>query len=131
MKTTKRIILCLFSILVSSATIAFSGNASYDASDGDTITIHQIGDDFPGGPRSTVPFVAEYNELWNMVVLSSLQTCGNVSVTLESTAGDWYQTVFDTQTGSILIPVSGDTGHYTLTLQTSDGTVYQGEFDII
>ena len=73
-------------------------------------------------------FLAEYNDLLNCVVLTCVSPCGDVEVTLESTAGDWYQTVFDTLDGAILIPASGDSGHYTLTLVASDGTTYEGEF---
>lgn len=82
-----------------------------------------------GTPRNVPPFSAEYYSLLSGVLLSSQDiTLGNVSVTLSSTAGDWYQTVFDTSNGSILLPVSGESGHYTLTLVTSGGTTYIGEF---
>lgn len=75
-------------------------------------------------------FLAEYNDVLNSVVLTCTSPCGDVAVTLASTAGDWYQTVFDTLDGTILIPVSGDSGDYTLTLVSSDGTTYVGEFFI-
>jgi len=73
-------------------------------------------------------FFAEYNDLLNCVVLTCVSPCGDVEVTLESTAGDWYQTVFDTLDGAILIPASGDSGNYALTIVASDGTTYEGEF---
>lgn len=97
-------------------------------SDGNGITLHEVSDDAIEAPRSAVPFLAEYNDLLNCVVLTCVSPCGDVEVTLESTAGDWYQTVFDTLDGTILIPASGDSGHYTLTLVASDGTTYEGEF---
>ena len=104
--------------------LAFDNNACGD----NTIIIHEVSNDLPGAPRSIVPFSAEYDDLLNSVVLSCVDDCGEVSVTLVSTAGDWYQTVFDTEDGSIIIPASGDSGHYTLTIVTSDGATYVGEF---
>ena len=61
-------------------------------------------------------------------MLGCNDSIGDVTVTLESTAGDWYQTVFDTSDGAILVPTSGLTGHYVLTIETADHTVYEGEF---
>ena len=59
-----------------------------------------------------------------------MSSYGVVSVTLVSTAGDYYATYFDTEDGLILIPISGITGHYTLTLVTEGGLVFEGEFEI-
>ena len=73
-------------------------------------------------------FLAEYNDLWNCVILTCTESCGDVTVTLTSTAGDWYQTVFDTSDGAAIIPASGDSGNYTLSIVTNDGTHYVGEF---
>ena len=55
---------------------------------------------------------------------------GVVSVTLVSTAGDYYQTFFDTEDVQLVVPISGETGHYTLTLVTERGLVFKGEFDL-
>lgn len=85
-------------------------------------------DEYLSRSQSQQVFYAEYNDIWSSVVLSCVDECGDASVTLVSTAGDWYQTVFDTEDGSIIIPASGDSGHYTLTLVTSDGATYVGEF---
>lgn len=48
-----------------------------------------------------------------------------------STAGDYYQTIFDTEDLQIVIPISGETGHYTLMLVTERDLVFEGEFEII
>lgn len=53
-----------------------------------------------------------------------------VTVSLTSTAGDNYSTTFDTEDGAILLPISGNTGSYTLQITTSSGTRYVGEFSI-
>lgn len=86
-------------------------------------------DALPGGaPRTAVPFFAEYFDTLSAVMLGSSESIGDVTVRLTSTAGDWYQTEFDTSDGAILVPASGLSGHYVLTIETSDHTVYEGEF---
>ena len=99
-----------------------------DVNDGLTITLKPRNDAQPGAPRDIVPFFAEYNETLSAVMLGCNDSIGDVTVTLESTAGDWYQTEFDTSDGAILIPASGDSGHYTLTIETAAHVVYEGEF---
>ena len=94
----------------------------------DVIPILQRPDTSNDAPRSAVPFFAEYNETQSAVMLGCNDSMGDVTVTLESTAGDWYQTEFDTSDGAILVPASGLTGHYVLTIETADHTVYEGEF---
>lgn len=83
-----------------------------------------------GAPRSPAfnPFTAYLNG--DVVVLNCSASYGNVAVTLVSTAGDNYTTVFDTEDVSIIIPVSGLSGHYTLLLTTASGSQFIGEFDI-
>ncbi len=48
---------------------------------------------------------------------------------MRNTAGDFFQTVFDTEEGSILIPISGNPGNYTLMLVMASGLVFEGEFN--
>lgn len=96
----------------------------------DVIPILQRPDTSNDAPRSVVPFFAEYDEMLSSVMLGCSDSIGDVTVTLTSTAGDWYQTVFDTSDGAILIPVSGLSGYYVLTLETADHTVYEGEFNL-
>lgn len=84
----------------------------------------------PDVPRtpSFNPFFAY--EDGSSVTLGSVSPYGDVAVTLVSTAGDYYQTVFDTEDGQVIIPISGDAGHYSLTLVTERGLVFEGEFDL-
>ena len=124
-KIFRQLALSLCAILLSS--VAMIGSVTRNQ-DGVTILITQrpvIPDD---APRSNVPFIAEYYDIWDAVLLGSLENVGNVAVTLSSTAGDWYQTVFNSGGSPILVPVSGASGQYTLTLVTSNGTTYTGEF---
>ena len=66
----------------------------------------------------------------NQVVLESAASCGLVAVELTSTAGDYYTTVFDTEDGSILIPISGLTGDYDILLTTQEGLCFWGNFGL-
>ena len=81
-------------------------------------------------PRGPVfnPFSAYC--LNNQVVLESSVSYGPVSVSLTSTAGDNYSTVFDTEDGFIIIPISGLSGDYTLSLVDATGQRFVGEFEI-
>ena len=84
----------------------------------------------PGAPRSPEynPFFAEL--VWNSVLLGSMNSCGSVSVEIASTAGDNYSVYFDTTTGMILLPISGNPGDYTIRITTPMGVHYIGEFTI-
>lgn len=115
---------CLLTITGSWSAKAFMNQKE----DGYTISIHKVLSDPQGEPRDSVPFFAEYNETLSAVMLGCNDSIGDVTVTLESTAGDWYQTVFDTSDGAILVPASGLSGYYVLTIETADHTVYEGEF---
>ena len=125
---TKKILLLLCSLIIAASFTGLASENNTLLNDGESITIYQVPQKPINAPRSVVPFYAEYNDLMNTVMLGCSDSLGDVTVTLESTAGDWYQTVFDTEDGMILIPASGDEGYYTLTIVTSDNTTYQGEF---
>jgi len=121
-------ILALCSLLLPSqgkaVSITFNGNDEQHH-----ITIEPSNNDPLGAPRSTFnPFFAY--EDGTCVTLGSMSPYGVVSVTLVSTAGDYYQTFFDTEDLQIVIPISGETGHYTLMLVTERDLVFEGEFEI-
>lgn len=82
------------------------------------------------GSRTPVynPFFAQLEN--STVFLGCAGPYGVVSVSLVSTAGDNYTIFFDTEDGIILVPISGSTGHYTLTLVTEGGLVFEGEFEV-
>lgn len=126
-KTILRI-LALCSLL-----LPFQGNCAsrtLNSNDEHDITIVPSTNDPFGAPRAPAynPFFAY--EDGTCVTLGSMSPYGVVSVTLVSTAGDCYQTFFDTEDVHLVIPISGETGHYTLTLVTERGLVFKGEFDI-
>ncbi len=97
---------------------------------GHTIIITQI-PDAPDAPRTPVvcPFIAELMDGSDSVLLEATDTVGIVYVQISSTAGDNYSTYFDTSDGSIILPISGYTGYYTLTINFS-GVQFVGEFTI-
>ena len=74
------------------------------------------------------PFIATFYPNSSFVCVRSSSPCGEVNLTLSSTAGDFYQILFDTEDGSILVPISGNSGCYTIMLVTASGQVYEGEF---
>lgn len=126
-KTILRI-LALCSLL-----LPFQGNCAsrtLNSNDEHDITIGPSTNDPFGAPRAPAynPFFAY--EDGTCVTLGSMSPYGVVSVTLVSTAGDYYQTFFDTEDVQIVIPISGSTGHYTLTLVTEGGLVFEGEFEV-
>lgn len=94
------------------------------------IIIRQDPIDLEGAPRMPAynPFFAELMD--GYVILGSSTVYGTVSVSLTSTAGDYYSTSFDTTDGAILLPISGDAGLYTLRITTSGGLQFVGEFTI-
>lgn len=107
----------------------WAGN-SKDGDDEEIII--RVGTPVPtGSPHMPVynPFYAEH--VGNTVVLGSLSDVGIVQVTLTSTAGDNYSSFFDTDDGSIVIPICGQPGHHTLLITTLSGFCFIGEFVIL
>ena len=104
---------------------------SKGARDGETIVISPIDNNASGIPRGPVfnPFTAY--RLNNTVVLESDTSYGMVNVVLVSTAGDYYTTVFDTEDGSVFIPISGDSGDYSILITDLSGTQFVGYFVIL
>ena len=102
---------------------------SLNVRDGEIIEIDPVGDP-EGAPRGPIfnPFSAYLKN--NQLVLESVTSYGLVDVELVSTAGDYYTTVFDTGDGSILIPVSGLAGEYTLQLIDASRMHFVGEFEM-
>ena len=123
-------ILSLAGLLLSLCGNVYAYSEGFLAGDGQhDILIRQQSDGSSGAPRSTFnPFFAY--EDGTCVTLGSVSPGGNVSVTLVSTAGDYYQTIFDTEDMQIVIPISGGMGHYTLRLVTERDLVFEGEFEI-
>ena len=97
-------------------------------SGGTPIIITQEHDQLLGPPRTSIPFFAEYSD--DYVLLGASISCGTVAVRITSSAGDDYSTNFISSMGMILLPISGDSGQYLLSLTTSDGLRFVGRFTI-
>ena len=113
-------------------TAQLSADAS-SAGDGDPVYIKVSTPQIPAGsPRSETynPFIA-YQDGANVELFSADGTYGTVDVYLFSTAGDLVSTTFDTSTGSILLPISGLSGSYTIIITVPGGTTFEGQFVIL
>ncbi len=103
-------------------------NGSPAYKEGGAIILNTKKGNHPTQPRMPAynPFYAELTELG--VLLVSDSDWGDATVTLSSLEGDYYQTIFDMADGSILLPVSGDSGDsYTLSIIIG-GLEYEGSF---
>lgn len=127
-KSILRKTVCLCCLIVGCLASVPTQASSLKQSDGKDIRIVQRPTIPSGAPRTPAycPFYAELME--EGVLLGSFYFCGVVDVTLTSTAGDDYSTVFDTADGTIVIPISGSTGEYTLLITTASGLEFIGEF---
>ena len=60
-----------------------------------------------------------------------LADLGSVSVEIENqTTGEYNQTTMNALAGPALFPISGTSGHWTITFTLTSGVRYCGEFDI-
>lgn len=126
---SRRIAYCMF-FLVGCFASSLSQAFELKKADGIEIKISPMPNIPQESPRMPAnnPFYAEEDNL--SVLLGSYSNCGIVDVSLTSTAGDDYSTVFDTSAGTIIIPISGLTGDYTLLITTLAGVEFIGEFSI-
>ena len=131
-KEMKRTLQKLFSAsLIALGVISMQEQMSASQQNGETIIIVQC-PPTSEGPRTQVPnpFVAVLMNGGTNVCLSATSPCGTVSGSITSTAGDNYTTYFDTSDGSILLPISGNTGYYLLSITMADGIQFKGEFTV-
>lgn len=114
--------------LLLTATLAALMSIGMTAKTDGELPIPIISDPAPNENRSPelAPFHAYIMDSY--VVLCCASSIGNAYITLTSTVGDDYETVFNTAFGSILIPISGNTGSYRLDIVLPSGQSYYGEF---
>ena len=126
---TIKLILVLLCLIGVNFSIYGTSNPSTISDPGEILILPQndIPDDAPRSPVLN-PFYAYL--INGFVLLGSNRSIGDVYVALTSTAGDNYSTVFDTSEGSIIIPISGFAGDYTLLLTDAFGAQFVGEFEI-
>ena len=126
----KKSVLLILSCIVLVGNVTLMSGQNSGSNDPEQIIIVQSSTIPPGSPRMPAynPFYAELEN--GNVVLGSSSYYGTVEVWLLSTAGDDYSTVFDTTDGTIIIPISGNMGDYTLLITTASGLEFIGEFCI-
>lgn len=124
----KFLIMVAFCIIAGCLTGSHSYASKEKHRDGESIVIRADSVTLPGIPHIPVynPFYAE--RVSTNVILGCYSSFGIVDVSLTSTAGDDYSTVFDTADGTIIIPISGNSGDYTLLITTDSGLEFIGEF---
>lgn len=67
----------------------------------------------------------------SFLVVTFLADLGTVSVEIENqTTGEYNQTTMNALAGPALFPISGTSGHWTITFTLTSGVRYCGEFDI-
>lgn len=128
MKKTNRFKTAFCILLTACCIVSFGKAMTIHDDEGTRILIRQIPPVSSNAPRLPIynPFFAELVN--GIVLLGSYSYYGVVDVTLTSTAGDDYSTVFDTADGTIVIPISGSPGEYTLLITTASGLEFIGEF---
>ena len=126
----KKSVLLILSCIVLVGNVTLMSGQNSGSNDPEQIIIVQSSTIPPGSPRMPAynPFYAELEN--GNVVLGSFSYNGTVEISLTSTAGDNYSTVFDTVDGTILIPISGNTGDYILLITTAFGLEFIGEFSL-
>lgn len=78
-----------------------------------------------------IPIEAYYNSFISGIAITFLQDLGNVemNVTNHST-GEYLEGTTTATTGTTVLPISGTEGVYTITFTLSNGTEYEGEFEL-
>lgn len=110
------------------AVSAFSTNKEGD----EAILINHRPINPPGGPRSpqSVEIVAYYNSDVSCVFATLSNAGVSVTVELVNITNDEYYDYVIPGTGLSVLPISGNSGLWTITFTLADGDVYEGEFDL-
>ena len=118
----------IFNLLLTTMSAVLMYIPAYAQDYGDPLPIVSGNENGPNENRSPEqsPFYAQVWETY--VVLGCTSIIGNADVTLSSTAGDDYETIFNTAFGSIIIPISSNHGFYRLDIELSSGQSFYGEF---
>lgn len=67
----------------------------------------------------------------SILLVNFLDNLGSVSVKIENqTTGEYNQTIVNVLSGQIIFPISGTSGDWSITFTLTDGTIYQGFFNI-
>lgn len=78
-----------------------------------------------------IPIKVSYVSFISALNITFMNTLGEVeeNVTNHST-GDYLGGTLDANAGTVILPISGDEGFYTVTFILPNGTEYYGEFEL-
>lgn len=78
-----------------------------------------------------IPIVACYDDFISSICLQFLHNIGDVDVIITNAfTGDYIEYEVDSSLGSVMLPINGDVGIYDITILLSDGSGFEGEFEI-
>ena len=108
--------------------LAFTSAYAYSPSAGVPIVIGTGGDGSGGGEGDDPN---EYIDDIPSLMFSFYSDLGNVTITITNLiTGEIVSRVVDTQLGIINIPISGNAGYYYISIMTSSGQNYHGQFTL-
>ena len=124
----QRVFLCILSFTLHIVSAASSTIGINSPQDGGVILRPVEGEsDYPRAPLLH-PFIVYHQG--NFVYFGSISFCGEVTIVLTSTGGDYFTTFYTAEQGTILLPISGNEGTYTVIVVMESGTQLVGKFII-
>ena len=79
---------------------------------------------------ASVPIMCKLSA--NCLYVTFLESLGSTSVEIENhSTGEYNQTIVNAQIGSTVFPISGTTGHWSISLTLDTGVQYIGTFSIM
>jgi len=80
---------------------------------------------------AVIPVEAYYDSFISGIAITFLQDLGNVEVNVTNhSTGEYLEGTMTATTGTTVLPISGTEGVYTITFTLSNGTEYEGEFEL-
>ena len=117
---------CLLLLLPS--TRGYSGNV-YEPNNEEPIVIIPVEQSFNHRPHSKafVPFEANYNAGLASVFVRFIKDVGEVEISIQNlSSGEYNDYTINSKIGSIVLPISGNTGDYVITFTLQNGKQFIG-----
>ena len=125
----KRIIILLFSLVL----VGISNSPLFAQDNGNTIIVFEdeLGDNGPQRSLS-IPVEAVYLGASSSIVFTFTQNVGTVNITVTNTqTGEYVVTPVNTSISPFeIVPISGDSGLYTIRVLLNDNTTYYAELEL-
>ncbi len=105
-----------------------------DGDEGETVVIRDAilnGPAIPPKAPVAIPIECVFYPSSFTIIVDFLTNLGFVSVEIENqTTGEYSQTTVNAVAGPMAFPISGTSGDWSITFTLTDGTIYQGTFNI-